>query len=706
MAEKRGASGGQRQENAAELRRRVVDLERIQDEFVQMEKALRESEERYRDLVENLNDVVFNLDPLGRFTYISPALERISGYSPLEMIGHPFTDYVHPDDLSWVLARFKRTLEGELEPIEFRVLDKNGSIVCLRTSSRPLLKDGNLVGLTGVITEITKRKIAEEELKRQHDHLEELVQERTAALREAYLKLQYEMAERKRKEAELTRSERYFRALIENAHDIIAVLDSEAVMRYLSPSMERISGFTNQERLGKSAFEFFHPDDLTGSMEAFLRGLQQPGFTEMVEFRWQHKDGSWHTEEAVASNLLDDPDVMGIVVNARDITDRKRAEEILEKLNNCFLSLGPDPMENIEIIAIGGRDVLEGQLIQYGRRDKGVTSILSCSSEAEGCVYVDNPRRHACFNLLDAGLSEPLILTDIAGSPFFEGTEENKIRPISCLAYPVILDETTRGCLCLYDSAIRVFQKEEIDILGMLARAIGHEEERWSYEEYLRDFIDIASHELRHPVALVIGFIETLESQEAELDERTRREIIDAIKQGADRLDKLASGLMNISLLERDRFFIIKRGTVLRDLIGQATAEMEVRAPERIFSFSIDEDIGICNIDPERVHDLLVIILDNAVKYSPEGTGIEIEAERAEERIIISVLDRGIGIPEEHRDNIFDRFHQVEETRYHSKPGLGLGLYLAREIARNHGGMIWHEPREGGGSIFRIVLPA
>jgi signal transduction histidine kinase len=105
------------------------------------------------------------------------------------------------------------------------------------------------------------------------------------------------------------------------------------------------------------------------------------------------------------------------------------------------------------------------------------------------------------------------------------------------------------------------------------------------------------------------------------------------------------------------------------------------------------------------VADLLVILLDNAVSYSPPTSDVRIEAGPQDGGVVISVLDKGRGIPPKDRKTIFERFYQVEDSQHHSSTGMGLGLYIARQIVDGHGGRIWYEPREGGGSIFRFTLP-
>jgi PAS domain S-box-containing protein/putative nucleotidyltransferase with HDIG domain len=128
--------------------------------------ALRESEERYRELTENLVDVVFTADVDGVITYVSPPVLQLSGYTPAELRGVPFSALVHEDDQTGAAENFRHTLAGRLEPWEFRFRTKDGEIRWARTSSRPIVESGRSVGIRGVLSDITGRKQAEEALSR------------------------------------------------------------------------------------------------------------------------------------------------------------------------------------------------------------------------------------------------------------------------------------------------------------------------------------------------------------------------------------------------------------------------------------------------------------------------------------------------------------------------------------------------------------
>jgi PAS domain S-box-containing protein len=122
------------------------------------EEALRQSQERYQNLVENINDVIFEVDTEGNITYISPAIERIGKYKADELIGQNFSRFVHPDDMPGLISSFHRVLAGILKPFEFRVLDKDGSIRYARTNSRQRMQHGQVIGITGVLSDITEQK--------------------------------------------------------------------------------------------------------------------------------------------------------------------------------------------------------------------------------------------------------------------------------------------------------------------------------------------------------------------------------------------------------------------------------------------------------------------------------------------------------------------------------------------------------------------
>jgi len=173
-------------------------------------------------------------------------------------------------------------------------------------------------------------------------------------LRIAMKQSQLENRERRRAEEEVRQSEAHFRSLIENAMDIITILDPDGVILYESPALERIFDYAPDELIGRNAFEFVHPDDAPALLENFGRRVRGEGDSVStggaVEFRFLHKDGSWRTLEAAGSFPVSGPDARGIVVNSRDITERKRAEEalhesearkaaILESALDCIVSI-------------------------------------------------------------------------------------------------------------------------------------------------------------------------------------------------------------------------------------------------------------------------------------------------------------------------------------------------------------------------------
>ncbi len=177
--------------------------------------------------------------------------------------------------------------------------------------------------------ELARRREAAEALQRARDELDERVRERTAELTTANKWLAFELAERQRTEAALRAREERFRALVQHASDVIAVIDAAGVARYVSPAIAAVLGYRPEERVGASAFDLAHPDDREPVRLRFAAVLRAPRQPITTELRVRHADGSWRHVEVTATNLLDEPSVGGIVLNYRDISERKAFEEQL-----------------------------------------------------------------------------------------------------------------------------------------------------------------------------------------------------------------------------------------------------------------------------------------------------------------------------------------------------------------------------------------
>jgi PAS domain S-box-containing protein len=163
-----------------------------------------------------------------------------------------------------------------------------------------------------------------------------------------------DVTERKRAEAALRRREEYFRALTERASDVTTVLNADGTIRYQSPSVEQVFGYKPDELVGRSAFDLIHPDDLARMQQALAESLSIPGSTTRIEMRLRHKDGSWRALEATTRNLLDDPNVKGIIINSRDTTERKQLEQALRESSQFNQQIVASAQEGIIVY---GRDL-------------------------------------------------------------------------------------------------------------------------------------------------------------------------------------------------------------------------------------------------------------------------------------------------------------------------------------------------------------
>ncbi len=226
-------------------------------------------------------------------------------------------------------------------------------------------------------------------------------------------------------------------------------------------------------------------------------------------------------------------------------------------------------------------------------------------------------------------------------------------------------------------------------------------------EKIRRDFVANVSHEIKTPITAIKGFVETLRDGALENPEDAQR-FLTIISKHVDRLEAIIEDLLRLSRIEREaerEEVVLVEGKV-KDLLQTAIQVCEVKAVAKKvrIELSCEKDI-VAKIDAVLLEQALANLLDNAIKYSNEGSVIQVEATQKESEIIISVSDHGCGIEKEHLPRLFERFYRADKARSRQLGGTGLGLAIVKHIAQAHGGHVSVESTHGKGSTFAIHLP-
>ncbi|MFN7964926.1 MAG: sensor histidine kinase KdpD [Acidobacteriota bacterium] len=216
--------------------------------------------------------------------------------------------------------------------------------------------------------------------------------------------------------------------------------------------------------------------------------------------------------------------------------------------------------------------------------------------------------------------------------------------------------------------------------------------------------LSAVSHDLRTPLATIHGASGVLLDVDAPLREEGRRELLETIHLEAQRLGRLVNDLLELSRLESNPLQIAKQWYPIEELVRSGVSRLERLLRDRPLTIRLPETVLTAPVEPILIEQVVVNLLDNALKYTPDGTPLEIEARRIDDQIEISVLDRGPGIPGHDAERIFEKFYRGGADL--NVRGTGLGLALCQAVAKAHGGTIWAENREGGGAAFRMRLPA
>jgi len=224
-------------------------------------------------------------------------------------------------------------------------------------------------------------------------------------------------------------------------------------------------------------------------------------------------------------------------------------------------------------------------------------------------------------------------------------------------------------------------------------------------ESMRRTFVGDVSHELRTPIASIAAAAETL--AEGSPDKTETAELLGLIRRQSDRMRELIDDLMDLAQIESGAVPLVREEIPLHELLSEVAEDLGSSARDRRVDVRVVGDVSVSAVgDRRRVGQLARNLIDNAIKFSPEGAPVVVRVGRQAGRACFSVEDLGPGIPKAERDKIFQRFYQVDRSRSKLRPGSGLGLAIVKHIAQLHGAAVDVEGEVGEGSTFHVRFPA
>jgi len=627
----------------------------VRREHKRVEQALRESEEHYSALVGNLTDAVFQFKG-GVVIWCNDRVEEIYGYPKDEILGKN-ASFFYPSDIS--PSEFTTRVAAAIKQRGF-----------FRSTSKFQKKDGSLVDIEYSLSQIPGK-----------DPVEMVAVAR-------------DVSERKQAEEALRRSEEHFRSLIENAQDAIVILNDDGTIRYESPSMERMTGREAKHRIGRDPFEFSHPDDIPNVIETFSQLLENQTINVHTELRLRHDDGSWRTFEVVATNLLDNAAVAGVVLNLRDITERKRAEEALQESEERYRMLA----ENITDVIL-----TMDMNLRFTYVSPSVTRMRGYSVEEAIALTLEETLAPASFEVALKALAEEMAIEKM------EQKDLTRSRKIEVELY-------CKDRFTIWGEAEMTFLRDPdgqaVGILGVVRDITERkkaDEERKRLEQQLQlagrmaavgELAAGVAHELNNPLAAVQAFAQFLADKD-NLD-KTIKSDVETIYREAQRATRITTNLLRFARRQKPEKHLISINETLERSLQLHAYRMKLSNIEVLAE--PDPDLPMTMADSDQMHQVFVNIITNAEQAMTEAHSkgkLRVKTQRVGEMIRIAFTDDGPGISEDSLKRIFDPFFTTKEVG----GGTGLGLSICYGVVEEHGGHMYARSKPGKGATFVVELP-
>jgi signal transduction histidine kinase len=395
-----------------------------------------------------------------------------------------------------------------------------------------------------------------------------------------------------------------------------------------------------------------------------------------------------------------------------------RRADVLEAANRCARALGSslELDKAFDAFINEVRALLPFDRISIVLSEDGTAHVMAVSGEGAESVLLTQP---ISGSLLEEVMrtNETAYRHDMHGAEY-EG--EDKLLALglrSRLATPLSLGTGTIGMIAISRREVDAFSAEEIELAALLGRLVAsavqniraYDAERRTVEELRRlsalraDFVSLVSHELRTPMAAVIGSARTLQQRWRELTPDQRESFLGLIADETERLASLVGDVLDTSRIDAGTFTIRFGDVDLAELVRDTVALAELSSDEVGLRAEVHEPLPQVRGDAERLRQVLFNLIDNAIKYSPSGDEVEVRAYSEADRVLVDIRDHGPGIAPDDQRLIFEKFGRV--TSGNTRPGTGLGLFIARSIAEAHGGTLAVSSVPRRGSTFTLDLP-
>ncbi|MCE9651203.1 MAG: PAS domain S-box protein [Parvibaculum sp.] len=534
--------------------------------------------------------------------------------------------------------------------------------------------------------------------------------------------------------AELSRREERFRALVENAFDGIVVTDLDNIITYASPSVRSI-GFRPEDMIGRSTLSFLQGDEADRVRDNLN---VQGGRTQMgqhLEFHTRRADGKVHWFEASVTDLRADPNVEGYVLNLRDITERKRSQTELVGQFRVLeaLAAGASIDDVMLLVAKGAEETNPSANVAVYLTDEALRLTVCASPsfppsfrEAVETFWEENKNR--AFGHAVAASTERLVIRDLLADGNDEATKNfARTFGVRALWLQNILSANGKGgigAIALYLKEPRAPSVWEQACLLGTAQLASIAVTRRRAEQDLREatqtaelanraktkFLANMSHELRTPLNAIIGFSEIMRDELfGPIGSARYAEYAKDINDSGAHLLSVIDDILDISKIEAGRYALEEQDMDLAEVLHWSMEIVRPRTAEKQLSLILDTepDLPLVHADVRAMRQIMLNLLSNAAKFTPRLGRIAIAARiGAGGDLELSVSDTGIGIPADKLDEVMEPFGQVDDTTARQHGGTGLGLSITKSLAELHNGRFRLESVFGEGTTATLILPA